>query len=234
MKLSGWGRYPIIDANVASPRAIEEVVSLVKKGKAVARGNGRSYGDSAASFTNTIHMKHFNRMLSFDEENGRLVAEAGVLLADIIDAFLKIGWFPSVTPGTKFVTLGGMIAADVHGKNHHKDGSLVTTSGGSTCLHKTAQSYTVLVQRIRSSLLDNRWYGVDRHNCSRWIRLRRVQSGWIEQKTIIAENIKRTIDIFESSSDATYSVRGLIVCKRIRRTITCDARRARKRNRPAI
>ena len=62
-------------------------------------------------------------MLSFDRQSGILVAEAGVLLSDIIPAFLPHGWFPPVTPGTKFVTLGGMIAADVHGKNHHIDGS---------------------------------------------------------------------------------------------------------------
>ena len=105
MKLAGWGRYPIIEANVTAPRCIADVSDAIQSGRAIARGNGRSYGDSSVSVTNTIHMKHFNRMLSFDEESGELVAEAGVLLADIIEAFLKRGWFPYVTPGTKFVTL---------------------------------------------------------------------------------------------------------------------------------
>lgn len=68
-------------------------------------------------------MRRMNRMLAFDTESGQLVAEAGVLLGDVIDAFLPRGWFPYVTPGTKFVTLGGIIAADAHGKNHHRDGS---------------------------------------------------------------------------------------------------------------
>ncbi len=123
MKLSGWGRYPTIDAQVTAPRSTDELANLVQEGSAIARGNGRAYGDSAVSATNTLHMKHFNRMLAFDADTGQLVAEAGVLLADVIEAFLPRGWFPSVTPGTKFVTLGGMIAADIHGKNHHKDGS---------------------------------------------------------------------------------------------------------------
>jgi decaprenylphospho-beta-D-ribofuranose 2-oxidase len=68
-------------------------------------------------------MAGMDRMLSFDAKTGRLVAEAGVLLADVIATFLPRGWFPAVTPGTKFITLGGAIAADVHGKNHHVTGS---------------------------------------------------------------------------------------------------------------
>jgi FAD/FMN-containing dehydrogenase len=89
----------------------------------IARGNGRAYGDSAVSPGLTLEMRGMDRMLSFDPETGVLEAEAGVLLAEIIAAFLPRGWFPAVTPGTKFVTLGGAIAADVHGKNHHIDGA---------------------------------------------------------------------------------------------------------------
>ena len=68
-------------------------------------------------------MKYFNKIISFDENTGVLVAEAGVLLKQILDSFIIKGWFPYVTPGSKFVTVGGLIAADVHGKNHHKEGS---------------------------------------------------------------------------------------------------------------
>ena len=123
MMLSGWGRYPRIRANISAPRNIEDLRSKVLKGNAIARGNGRAYGDSAISVENTLHLKHFNRILEFNETNGQLVAEAGLMLFDIIDLFIHRGFFPAITPGTKFVSLGGMIAADVHGKNHHKDGS---------------------------------------------------------------------------------------------------------------
>lgn len=207
MKLSGWGRYPIIEATVTTPRCIADISDRIHRGDAIPRGNGRSYGDSAVSVRNTIHMKHFNRMLSFDVENGQLVAEAGVLLADIIEVFLKRGWFPTVTPGTKFVTLGGMIAADVHGKNHHKDGSFgnyidwidVVTSDGT-------------VQRC--SKLDNadlfNWtiggMGLTGVIVRAAIRLRKISSAWINQRTLVADNIKHAIEIFEQSHDATYSV----------------------------
>ena len=124
MKLSGWGRTPVIDAQMNAPRDIDALQKLVAGAKTViARGNGRAYGDSAINPSGTVEMRHLNRMLAFDPETGLLTAEAGLILGDIISAFLPRGWFPAVTPGTKFVTLGGMIAADVHGKNHHKDGS---------------------------------------------------------------------------------------------------------------
>ncbi|MEL6702575.1 MAG: FAD-binding protein, partial [Pseudomonadota bacterium] len=124
MKLSGWGRYPILDARLLAPRSIDELRDHVRATpQLIARGNGRAYGDSAINTAATVKTRHLNRMLAFDGQTGELTAEPGVLIGDIIAAFLPRGWFPMITPGTKFVTLGGAIAADVHGKNHHKDGS---------------------------------------------------------------------------------------------------------------
>ncbi|MDB2708492.1 FAD-binding oxidoreductase [Amylibacter sp.] len=207
MKLSGWGCYPVIETNVVAPRNDDEVINLIKNGNTIARGNGRAYGDCAVSNTNTIHMKHLNRLLAFDTDSGQLVAEAGVLLADVIETFLSRGWFPAVTPGTKFVTLGGMVAADVHGKNHHKDGSFgnyvdwidVLTANHSIqrCSRTTnpelfawtigGMGLTGIILRIA-------------------MRLRPVSSAWIEQRTIAADNITHAIELFEQSKDSTYSV----------------------------
>ena len=90
----------------------------------LAYGNGRSYGDSCLNQTGTlIDMRSRNRMLGFDAETGILKAEAGILLSDIIDQVVPHGYFPPVVPGTRFVTLGGAIANDVHGKNHHRRGT---------------------------------------------------------------------------------------------------------------
>ena len=110
MKISGWGQYPKIDAKISAPQDLEKLLLNIKNGNAIARGNGRAYGDSAISAHNTIKMKHFRKVISFDKETGVLIAEAGILLHDIIKSFLPLGWFPFVTPGTKYVTLGGMIA----------------------------------------------------------------------------------------------------------------------------
>ena len=207
MTLSGWGRYPRIDAKQSAPRNFEALRAQVLQGNAIARGNGRAYGDSAVSAQNTIHMKHFNRMLAFDTERGQLVAEAGVLLADIIDAFLPRGWFPSITPGTKFVTLGGMIAADVHGKNHHKDGSFANcvnwiellTSAGRIERCSSTENTELFVWTLGGM-------GLTGIVLRAAIQLRPVSSAWIEQRTLVAENISHAIELFEQSHDATYSV----------------------------
>ena len=94
-------------------------------GSRVSRGLGRAYGDAALPNEGGFAVSALGmaRMISFDDASGLLVAESGVSLAEIIETFLPRCWFLPVVPGTKFVTLGGAVAADIHGKNHHIDGS---------------------------------------------------------------------------------------------------------------
>lgn len=207
MKISGWGRYPRTEARVTAPRDVASLRAQLDNGRAIARGNGRAYGDSAVSPTNTVHTRHFRRLISFDAETGVLVAEAGVLSADIIAAFLPRGWFLPVTPGTKFVTLGGMIAADVHGKNHHKDGSFgnfidwidvmepdgTVTRCGPDSNHDLFE-WTVGGMGLTGVILRAA------------LHLTRVESAWIRQEMIPTPDLNATIDTFEAHHDATYSV----------------------------
>jgi FAD/FMN-containing dehydrogenase len=87
-------------------------------------GNGRSYGDSCLNDGGVLlDCRGLNRFIGFDQQQGTIACEAGVLLADILDLTVPAGWFLAVTPGTKFVTVGGAIANDVHGKNHHRMGT---------------------------------------------------------------------------------------------------------------
>lgn len=121
--LSGWGRYPQVAAQVARPDRYVELVGLAQQA-AIARGHGRAYGDAAISASGTtVLMTRLNRFLAFDAESGLLTAEAGVSLDEILQVVMAQGWFLPVTPGTRYVTLGGAVAADVHGKNHHHVGS---------------------------------------------------------------------------------------------------------------
>jgi FAD/FMN-containing dehydrogenase len=207
MKLHGWGRYPKTDTKVSSPRNIDELLDVVKKGNVIARGNGRAYGDCAVNSNITIHMKHFNHIIEFDEKSGYLVLESGVILKDIIETFTPRGWFPFVSPGTKFVSLGGMIASDVHGKNHHKDGSfgkyvdwidIVNADGIIKRCSKTKNS------RLFEWTIGG--MGLTGIIVRAAIRLRNISSAWIMQKTLVAENIIQTINLLSQSNDSTYSV----------------------------
>lgn len=123
MELSGWGRYPRGRFSVVRPQSIVEAVPPAS-GHMIARGQGRSYGNAAMCEDGLVMLtERLNRFLAFDDETGLLRAEAGATIAQVLQEFIPQGWFPSVTPGTKYVSLGGCVAADVHGKNHHHVGT---------------------------------------------------------------------------------------------------------------
>ncbi len=120
MTIEGWGRIPRPGIESLSVN-----LESLTKGAALCRGLGRSYGDSslpARPEDKVAGTRLADRVLAFDPTTGVVRAEAGLSLADLNRIFLPRGWFSPVTPGTKFVTLGGMVASDVHGKNHHIEG----------------------------------------------------------------------------------------------------------------
>ena len=129
-ELSGWGRYPRRQTTVLCPQDISEAVPPAV-GQMIARGQGRSYGDAAMSMNGIVMLtERLSRFVSFDEQTGLLTAQAGTTLAEVIREFLPRGWFPAVVPGTREVSLGGCVAADIHGKNHHRDGAFGTQVKG--------------------------------------------------------------------------------------------------------
>ena len=111
-----------MEQTVVRPEKAEQLA--YQNGKTLARGQGRSYGDAALNSEGVVLLtERLNRFLEFDEETGVLKAEAGATLERVLKAMVPRGWFLPVTPGTKFCSLGGCVATDVHGKNHHRDGS---------------------------------------------------------------------------------------------------------------
>lgn len=123
--VSGWGRFPTGETDLYRPERLRSLsVALGCSDSVLARGLGRSYGDACYNSAGaTVLMQRLNRFLTFDAGSGTLECEAGVTFAELLDHFVPRGFFPPVTPGTKFVTVGGALACDVHGKNHHVDGS---------------------------------------------------------------------------------------------------------------
>lgn len=204
--LSGWGRFPRRKAQVLMPTDDAGVARALAQGPAIARGLGRSYGDAALA-PRVLDMTRMDRFLSFDPATGALEAEAGLSLATIVETLLPRGWFLGVTPGTRYVTLGGAIAADVHGKNHHRDGSFGTYVDW---IDVMGADGTV----TRASRTDNaelfHWtlggMGLTGVILRAGLRLRPVETGWIRQEMIPAPNLDAAFEAFEEGMGATYSV----------------------------
>lgn len=123
---SGWGRALHAKGDIATPYTAENLRAV-----GPATGNRRSYGDAPLnSGGKAIDMTKLDRIISFDRETGLLTVQAGITLGELTRVFAPQGWMPAVVPGTGFATVGGAIAMDVHGKNHHHAGSF--------CQHVTA------------------------------------------------------------------------------------------------
>lgn len=122
MNLLSWGMYPKIKNKSFLFHNRESLHKLLKSIKeCIPYGYGRSYGDSAIA-QNIVYCKPYNYFLEFDEIAGIVHCQSGVLLSEILEVCVPKGWFLKVTPGTKLITVGGAIASDIHGKNHHVEG----------------------------------------------------------------------------------------------------------------
>lgn len=126
--ISGWGNFPKEKAHLFRPektKELQDILASHERSNYISRGLGRSYGDTALNKGNGVILQsRLNRFLSFDRQSHVLECEAGVSFEEILQIFMPRGYFLPVTPGTKYVTVGGAIANDIHGKNHHKDGSM--------------------------------------------------------------------------------------------------------------
>lgn len=205
MRLAGWGGYPAaVSCQVVSPRDEADLRVLTGQGDMIAFGNGRAYGDAALNPRRTVRMAGLNRLLGFDPGTGVIEAEAGVLLGDLIAAILPRGWFPAVTPGTKFVTLGGMIAADVHGKNHHRDGGMrgtiawIDVMGADGAVRRTVPGDVLFDWTVGGM-------GLTGMILRAGLALRPVETGWLRQTTIAAPDLQAVMAALEAD-DAPYSV----------------------------
>ena len=206
-KIYGWGRYPQQDAYLHSPTSYESLELTAKHQNSVlARGMGRSYGDSANAL-NVLQTTYINHFIEFDKATGKLTAEAGITLREILEVIVPNGWFLPVTPGTSYVTLGGAIASDVHGKNHHIAGtfgqhvmSLTMLLGNGEVITTSPQHYADLFHATCGGM------GLTGIIVSATVQLLPIRSSLISQKTIKADCIEAACEAFESNSDITYNV----------------------------
>jgi len=207
MSLLSWGLYPRIANKVFTFKTSNDLSSVLSDNdELIPYGNGRSYGDSALS-ANIVNVKPHDYFISFDAKKGLLHAEAGVLLSEILEAYVPKGWFLKVTPGTKLITIGGAIASDIHGKNHHVEGCF------SECVKEfeimLADGKTVVCSKDKTPELFKATcggQGLTGVILSAKIYLKKINSQYIQQTTIKTKNLQETFDAFEKYQDLPYSV----------------------------
>ena len=206
MVIHGWGGYPTIDAQVITPNSLSSCHKPIEIQPLIARGMGRSYGDSANAPTvlQTTYLDHF---IAFDKVRGLLTVEAGVTIREILKLIVPNGWFIAVTPGTSFVTIGGAIASDVHGKNHHVMGTFGQHLQSVTMLLGTGEIVTTSPTE-RPDLFHATCGGMGLTGLilTATIKLISIHSATITQTTIKTSCLEEACEQFEANCAATYSV----------------------------
>jgi decaprenylphospho-beta-D-ribofuranose 2-oxidase len=208
-KIAGWGNYPVGESYALHPRIDDDLKTNLAKKPLVARGLGRSYGDQAMNDDKFVAVcTQLDNFLAWDEQEGILECQAGVSLEDIITVFGPKGWLPMICPGTKFVTIGGAIANDIHGKAHHIDGSFVNCILSFTIL--LADGRILLASRTENA--DLFWgnfggLGLLGVILTARLKLRKIETTYFKQKSIVIRNLDHMLEALDQyDHDYNYSV----------------------------
>ncbi len=209
-RYESWGRFPKAEQTVVPVNSLRSL--LLPPGdlrSLLPFGLGRSYGDSCLNDGNILlDTRPMSNFISFDETSGVLRAEAGVSLTEILDTFVPRGWFLPVSPGTKFVTLGGAVANDIHGKNHHRAGTFgnhVTQFG----LLRSSGEYLTCSLTEHSELFQATIGGLGLTGLIVWVEIRLIPiaSPFLDTRTIKFENLDEFLEISgETDPIFEYSV----------------------------
>jgi FAD/FMN-containing dehydrogenase len=202
-----WGKYPKINAKIIQENFVENIANTIcHLKKWIPQGNLRSYGDCALAET-VISSKELNKILSFDKEKNEIKCQSGILFSEILEFIVPKGFFLPVTPGTKFISLGGAIASDVHGKNHHKEGSF----SDYLISFKLIQADGKEVFCSKENNSDLFWQTCGGMGLTGFItearfKLKKIESTFIQQEVTKAENLKELFGLFEKNKETTYTV----------------------------
>lgn len=206
-RVTNWGNYPIVEKEMRSEDSLSGIRNFIQNNnELIARGNGRCYGDASLA-EHIFSTKRLNKFISFDRLNGIIECESGVLLSDILEITVPQGYFLYVTPGTKFISVGGAIASDVHGKNHHAEG----------CFSEYVLEFDLMTENgtvlkcSREENQDKFWasiggMGLTGIILSAKIKLKNIETAYIRQESIKAANLDEIFKLFDESEDWTYNV----------------------------
>lgn len=205
-QLSNWGNFPALDCDESSFTQEEQLTQYVNShDHIIARGNGRCYGDASLA-THSVSTLKYDKVLQFNTATGIFECQAGITLDQVLAIIVPKGWFLPVTPGTKFITIGGAVASDVHGKNHHAEGSfsnhvitmdVLTGHGLMSCSpdHNPDLFWATCGGMGLTGIITKVEF-----------RLKKIETAYIRQKQIKADNLDHIIQLFDEYKDYTYSM----------------------------
>jgi len=198
--ITGWGRYPVVQGT----ERLSEDLEAASRDALLIRGLGRSYGDASLpprEGQTVTSSALANRLIAFESETGILRAEAGFSLFDLNRLFLHRGWATPVSPGTQFVTLGGMVASDVHGKNHHVKGcfgehvrALRMRVADGRILEVTEADEPELFRATLGGM------GLTGHILEVEVQLEAIPSPWIFRESVRVDNLAELVAKLRQSS----------------------------------
>lgn len=205
-KIYGWGRAADQISSVHCPQSKEEIKSLLKQSDLTLRGNGRSYGDSSLGPV-VLETLSLNKILDFDKRTGIVTSEAGVLISELNRFSIPKGWFIPVSPGTSLVTIGGAVAGDVHGKNHHLVGAFSQFICSMEVILGDGKSIEVS-KNINSDLFHATCGGMGLTGVITKVsfQLIKIESSFMDVQTIKTHTLSETINVFNSNKNSAYSV----------------------------
>lgn len=209
MILTNWANYPKIDCNVdCSLDLISIYDTVVNCNSLITRGNGRSYSDAAFNQNKTVILQKMNGILDFDEEKGIITAEAGITLEEILKVTVPKHWIIPVLPGTAKVTLGGAVASDIHGKNHHKKGcisnfikefSIITSDNVPLVVNPNDKTFEGLFDATCGGM------GLTGIIVCVTLQLERIETSYISQTTIKTCSLEETLHSLKESNKEEMS-----------------------------
>ncbi len=205
--LTTWSRLYKVKAELYDVRNISDIPDIIRKNSSfIPYGRGRSYNDAPLSNV-VVRLSGLSFFKSFNEKTGELTAEAGVTLRDIISSFLPRGWFLPVTPGTKYVTLAGAVASDVHGKNHHVDGSFCDWVTGLR-VFVPEKGEVFCSPKENSDLFRATCGGMGLTGIITEVTLKLVQvpSSYIEETVVPCSSLEETLEFLERSQNVPFVV----------------------------
>ncbi len=207
-RISNWNNFPVVNAKEFFLNYKDEASQLLRhiNSPAIARGNGRCYGDASLADNVLSTLKH-NHILFFNAELGIIECESGILFKDLLDFLVPKGLFLPVTPGTKYITLGGAVASDVHGKNHHKDGSFSKYVLSINIMIESGEIFEINREN-HSDLFEATMGGMGLTGIilSVKFQLKKIETAYIIQQQIRAKNLDHVIDLFTEYKDSTYTM----------------------------